>query len=1053
MIIRNILLTLMVIAPCTNAQDFYSLNYFPVWDIPSAQFNGLSDDLIGPNLYEPFSEEKIFNIHLEYTFTVERIQGIAATPFGSTFSGNVVLPIWFKVQDVNGVTDKFLKPDMIINPGTPSILPECGIVDASWVAHDYVGQTSLNTAIVTESDNMIMFATAETGDIIQSTINIDIQTPITVVEDAEGIYLFNDYYGNWDNNLNAGNWFAIKDLNGDIYPVDAFEGYKVDIEYVDISLSFPDEDNYLLNYLSLQDINDTTICESQTIEIDFLPGAFEEYNFFEWTLNGEFFSSDSTLVAQQEGQYTLSVFGCDTINESFTLSHFDVELGNIYDKYICPGDSTVIDFPSGNFSMYDDFSWLYQGQHFSDDSAIVINQEGTYHFQLYGCDTLSEEFELFYFESNEGDSLLSDLTICQGETAQVEFPSNVSAGYTSYNWYYDNQYYNGSNGVITISTAGVYTLELYGCDTIQDSFELNITGNNTSEYSFDDLLICEEDEISIDFPMGDFSSYDSFMWTLDGEDFSTDSTLVLEEEGVYGLAFYGCPNKFEEFVVEYKTGYMNPINDLVICVGETVEVDFPLGNHDQYIDYSWLLNGEYFSNDSSIAIYQSGVYSIELYGCDTINESFELSFYDITIDILSFSDTTICDGEELSISFPDGDFSSYFTFAWFYELINVDSTSMLLYDIDTLYTYQDSVISYTDSVLIDLDWIMTDSIWLMLDTIYIFDSLELTYWAYDTLYSNEFYTSDSTAFFNTEANYTLELYGCDTIYDDFFLTVNENNTEVFSFSDTLICEGDTLLIEFPEGDFSNYSNLTWIRNDEFYSNDSSIYINSPGEYSLHLDGCPYLTDYFYVNFYEYPLLMSDSELNVDSVIYICLEDDPVLITPFEDSLHTWYLDGFPLDTSYNERTLILEEIIDQINLNQVYTYDVDIDFECGIVPSNNTVEVAVIECECGLDMPNVFTPDGNDNNDYFKPFNNFEGEEVDPEKICMSTDFHMEIFNQWGENIISIDSDDEVPYWDGLNSNGTEMNTGVYYYRITYQVNIYTLPDKKEITGYFHLFR
>ena len=56
-----------------------------------------------------------------------------------------------------------------------------------------------------------------------------------------------------------------------------------------------------------------------------------------------------------------------------------------------------------------------------------------------------------------------------------------------------------------------------------------------------------------------------------------------------------------------------------------------------------------------------------------------------------------------------------------------------------------------------------------------------------------------------------------------------------------------------------------------------------------------------------------------------------------------------------------------------------------------------------------------------------------------------------GQHIISIASNDELPYWDGLNANGKEMNAGVYFYRITYQVNIYSLPEMKEITGYFHL--
>ena len=62
-------------------------------------------------------------------------------------------------------------------------------------------------------------------------------------------------------------------------------------------------------------------------------------------------------------------------------------------------------------------------------------------------------------------------------------------------------------------------------------------------------------------------------------------------------------------------------------------------------------------------------------------------------------------------------------------------------------------------------------------------------------------------------------------------------------------------------------------------------------------------------------------------------------------------------------------------------------------------------------------------NDYFKPFNNYEGEFVDPETICMSTDFLMDIFNQWGKHIISIIYDDELPYWDGKNSNGKIMNS------------------------------
>ena len=60
---------------------------------------------------------------------------------------------------------------------------------------------------------------------------------------------------------------------------------------------------------------------------------------------------------------------------------------------------------------------------------------------------------------------------------------------------------------------------------------------------------------------------------------------------------------------------------------------------------------------------------------------------------------------------------------------------------------------------------------------------------------------------------------------------------------------------------------------------------------------------------------------------------------------------------------------------------------------------------------------------------------------------------KWGKHIISIDSDDELPYCDGKNNNGKIMNSGVYFYRITYRVNIHNIPDQKEKTGYFYLYK
>ena len=103
-------------------------------------------------------------------------------------------------------------------------------------------------------------------------------------------------------------------------------------------------------------------------------------------------------------------------------------------------------------------------------------------------------------------------------------------------------------------------------------------------------------------------------------------------------------------------------------------------------------------------------------------------------------------------------------------------------------------------------------------------------------------------------------------------------------------------------------------------------------------------------------------------------------------------------------------------------------------------------------MPNVFTPNNDSKNNVFKPLNNHE-DETDKERICESTNYSMNIYNQWGKHMASIRSGNELPSWNGKNKKGNEVAEGVYFYNILYQVNIYTAPKQMELTGSFHLYR
>lgn len=278
------------------------------------------------------------------------------------------------------------------------------------------------------------------------------------------------------------------------------------------------------------------------------------------------------------------------------------------------------------------------------------------------------------------------------------------------------------------------------------------------------------------------------------------------------------------------------------------------------------------------------------------------------------------------------------------------------------------------------------------------------------------------------------------------------------FSDFHICETKDTTIVFPTSVISD-STFTWLFNNDpiSYNFDNSITIDSTGVYTLEIIniGEDTLTDNFTVtvDLEQYDFVVSlNTEQSLDSVITMCLEDSPILGTTQSDYTHFWYLDGYLLHDSLSENTLVVADILDEIEFDQEHFYTAEIENACGIVLAKNEVTLIVNECHCALNMPNVFTPNGDEFNNTFKPYNDHE-DQVEAENICESTDFSMEVFSQWGRHMATVNSGNEYPSWDGLNKSGNEVAEGVYFYRILYKVNIYTLPKQKEISGFVHLYR
>ena len=85
-------------------------------------------------------------------------------------------------------------------------------------------------------------------------------------------------------------------------------------------------------------------------------------------------------------------------------------------------------------------------------------------------------------------------------------------------------------------------------------------------------------------------------------------------------------------------------------------------------------------------------------------------------------------------------------------------------------------------------------------------------------------------------------------------------------------------------------------------------------------------------------------------------------------------------------------------------------------------------CEALIQPANVFTPNGDGQNDVFPIFT--DG----------IVDFQMEVFNRWGNLVFK--TNDLTQGWDGT-SNGANLSEGVYFYQITYKSTFE--PDQPQI--------
>ena len=208
-------------------------------------------------------------------------------------------------------------------------------------------------------------------------------------------------------------------------------------------------------------------------------------------------------------------------------------------------------------------------------------------------------------------------------------------------------------------------------------------------------------------------------------------------------------------------------------------------------------------------------------------------------------------------------------------------------------------------------------------------------------------------------------------------------------NDKEFCEGDSVLLK-PD----NYlGSLVWSTGDT----SKTLQVNKAGEYSLTMnyDKCQFKTS-----------------LNVSMNVYptITLENDTFFCQFTELQLNS-------SRTNSNSQLWSTGSISESIVIFEAGDYWATTKNSCGT--ASDTISITEKNCECVLEIPNVFTPNNDGVNDLF--YLNY---------TCPFDKYQIDIYNRWGRKMFT--STDFNQDWDGK-VNGKTVTAGVYFWVLHYQ--------------------
>ena len=201
--------------------------------------------------------------------------------------------------------------------------------------------------------------------------------------------------------------------------------------------------------------------------------------------------------------------------------------------------------------------------------------------------------------------------------------------------------------------------------------------------------------------------------------------------------------------------------------------------------------------------------------------------------------------------------------------------------------------------------------------------------------------------------------------------------------DTALCSGDSLVLNIGRGLGHTY---LWSTT----SYDSTIIVRQPGTYIASAK--------------------ADCRFGVDTIVVNRLE------APRKQLQDATFCAGLNMPLTFNatNSTFLWNtgETTATIYPTTSGFYSVEVKNQCGVIQDEAYINIQ--NCHCEIVMPNVFTPNNDGENDFFKPV-----------EINRSCSIKISVFNRWGGLV--FESSDPQFSWDGNN-----VSAGTYFWVLDY---------------------